>query len=474
MATTDDPNGYRQDFEAELRRLNDYVSCSARRDRCGWAASEGGEAANVALETRECPNPECPAPEDEVTIQVLDQGDADAIRTWANRLTHEYSTRATKVTYLRKLSIRAEAGGHPPLTEMDGASDFYALHDGIRDGTNPDVKDDGQAESTLRTLRSAARTFFRDALDVDWAEEINVDGPQQSKVTEDDIFVGDEVEKLFAAARNPRDKALMGALLATGQRISALLSLRLRDVDLDGQTGFIYLNDEAIGLKGAAGKRPLLWATEYVKNWMDVHPCAGDPEAALFCVTQGQDHPEREDAAEPMSTWGVNQQFRRIRDRANIDKPVNPHNFRHSAITRMVRDGVPDQQIKWMVGWKPDSGQFERYTHLKDNEMAAAMLDHYDLGADEESTIGKPRMEECPSCDAALDAWVNPVACPGCGLSLSHEAGAIEDAAEDAEEDATERGFESTDPEEIEALEAIRDAVDDPAALAEQLAALED
>lgn len=415
MGGTSDPNSYRDGFQDELRRLNSL-------------------------------------PHD---------ADAAAIRTWANRLTGEYSTRATQVCYVRKLSERATVGGFPALTEMASESDFYALHDSLRDGSNPDVKDDGLAESTLRTIRNAARNFFGDALDRDWATNIRVGGPQKTSVSKDDIFVAEEVEALRAAVRNPRDKALMETLLATGQRISALLSLRIRDVDLSGRTGFIYLNDEAIGLKGASGKRPLLWATEYVKNWLDMHPVAQNDDAALFCTVDGQTHPHRENDAQPLSTWGVNQQLRRIGTRAGIDKPVNPHNFRHSAITRMVREGVPDQQIKWLVGWKPDSTQFERYTHLQDDEMAQALLEHYDL-AEPEAAIGRPTFQVCPSCDAPLDAWVNPMACPGCGLSLSHNAAALQESAETAHEEATERAVESTDADEIAVMNLLREATKNP------------
>jgi hypothetical protein len=51
---------------------------------------------------------------------VLYQADAEAIRTWGNRMTDEYSTRAGQMTAVRKFSIHAQAGGHPPLTEMEG------------------------------------------------------------------------------------------------------------------------------------------------------------------------------------------------------------------------------------------------------------------------------------------------------------------------------------------------------------------
>lgn len=209
-----------------------------------------------------------------------------------------------------------------------------------------------------------------------------------------------------------------------------------------------------------------------MKNWLDVHPERDNDDAALFCILKDMDHPERDSDAQPLNPLGVNQQLRRIGERAEIDKPVNPHNFRHSAVTRMVRDGLTDQRIKWMVGWKPDSTQFERYTHLRDDKMIQGVLEHYDL-EEPDAAIGKPELETCPSCDAALDSWVNPVACPGCGLSLSNKSEALVDAAEEIRETATEAAIESTDPDEITAAKALREGFGDPQQIQAKLAELE-
>ncbi|WP_049998455.1 tyrosine-type recombinase/integrase [Halococcus sediminicola] len=357
---------------------------------------------------------------------------------------------------------------------MSDSWEFYELHDSLRDGSNPDVKDAGLSPSTLRTLRQTARVFFRDALKREWSEDIVIGTVPETKITADDIFVSEEIEALFSVCQNPRDKAIMGVLLATGQRMSATLSLRVGDVDLSGRTGVIHLNDEAVGLKGAGGPRPLLWATEYVKNWLDVHPSADDESAALFCVlgVKYDNHPD-ERRYEALSASGVRQQLRRIATRAGVEKPVNPHNFRHTAITRMVRDGVPDQQIKWTVGWKKDSSQFDRYTHLRDDEMLQSVLEHHDL-AEPESDIGRPTLETCPSCGAALDGWVNPAACPGCGLSLSHDSLDVAGAAGDGEALSAALAGDIS-PEGAPVVEAVEELLrENPNAVAARLAELLD
>jgi len=78
------------------------------------------------------------------------------------------------------------------------------------------------------------------------------------------MYTEDEVQALREAVDNARDRCMLELFLNTGQRIRAIQTLRVKDVDPeDGTTGSYYLNTDAEGLKGAAqngSKRPLLGA----------------------------------------------------------------------------------------------------------------------------------------------------------------------------------------------------------------------
>lgn len=131
-------------------------------------------------------------------------------------------------------------------------------------------------------------------------------------------------------------------------------------------------------------------------------------------------------------------------------------------MTRMLRDGVPEQRIKWMVGWGPDSSQFERYGHLTDEDhILAHAKDHgYEVEVPE---IGKQSLDECPKCGYGFLIH-DPLACPSCGLSLSHNAEVVaqaHEAAEAAKDRVTERTMDETDPKAIKGAKAILETLGD-------------
>jgi uncharacterized Zn finger protein (UPF0148 family) len=112
---------------------------------------------------------------------------------------------------------------------------------------------------------------------------------------------------------------------------------------------------------------------------------------------------------------------------------------------------MSEQQIKFMVGWAKDSSQFERYSHVQDREVLNDINAEYNLG-ESEIDVGAT-FTNCPSCDAGLSEWVNPVACPACGIELSHAA---RETREKMDDDIYEDAKEVTDAELQEALDVFR------------------
>jgi len=137
------------------------------------------------------------------------------------------------------------------------------------------------AKGTLRNYRKAFRKFFR-YHDREWTEDIEIGAIPDRDVDADKTLTEDEISALRESADHPRNKALLEMVIDTWLRISAVGTLRVQDVDLNGQAGTVTLNQEALGRKGARGKRPLTWRNPYVANCLDVHPRRDDPDAPLF------------------------------------------------------------------------------------------------------------------------------------------------------------------------------------------------
>ena len=110
-------------------------------------------------------------------------------------------------------------------------------------------------------------------------------------------------------------------------------------------------------------------AVEYFVSYYDNHPYHDDPDAALFCPKPDAPLPDDRDPRGPIHYQTIRNRLHRIGEKAGIEpeKKVYPHLLRHTAITRMVLEGLNEQKIKKVVGWAPDSSQFETYVSLADD-----------------------------------------------------------------------------------------------------------
>lgn len=265
-------------------------------------------------------------------------------------------------------------------------------------------------------------SVFLNHLGREWNEDIRVGQPSDGKITEEDCFTSDETSRLFAIT-DVRDSAIIAMWLATGQRLAGMASIYADDVTIRGNTAGFHLNPKAIGLKGAEGYRPLLWSTPYVTRWLDQHPTYpnDDPDAALFVATRsGPNY----DIGDPLGPSGFTKVLKRACERAGISQSkAQTHRLRHTAIRRMIRDGLSDQWIKYMVGWAEDSPQLQRYGSLKDETKAGDIEKHYGLTSAEDD---HRLFENCPACDTPVSELTKASYCPSCGLPLSHDTERME------------------------------------------------
>ncbi|MFB6252734.1 MAG: tyrosine-type recombinase/integrase [Halobellus sp.] len=363
------------------------------------------------------------------------------------------STLVNNLSHLRLSAERSDT----PLTEM-GREDV--------DGLLFQYKHDrGYSEGTLRNYRKAFRKFFR-FLDREWAEDIEIGAVPEREVDTDKVLSKENLTALRDAARNPRDKALIEMLVDTGLRIGALGTLRVGDVEIGNRAGVVTLNEEASGRKGASGKLPLTYSKPYVANWLDVHPRADEPEAPLFHTFKREDDDQYGDGS--LTYYQLQRRLKRLADDAGVDREkVNPHNFRKTAITRWIRQGFSEQEIKHRATWVKDSRQFETYSQVTDEEMNQQILAK--MGLADEDDDHAPELTKCPQCQSALQD--DPQFCPGCGLALNQRAAITLDEAED---DLFDDIAESDDEREKEMLRDLRGLLKEhPDKLADALAAQE-
>ena len=163
--------------------------------------------------------------------------------------------------------------------------------------------------------------------------------------------------------------------------------------------------------------------------------------------------------------------LRKIADRAGVDKPPNPHNFRHYFVTTCKRDyGMDDATIKHLIGHGQGSRIMETtYQHLNDEDHIEAAEVAAGIREEEDESPLTPQV--CPTCAEQLDPGAK--ACPGCGTVFAPNAKTVEDEIQDD----MKQSYKQTDPEDTdtqEKLDTLDNLLDDPevkTALLEKLGA---
>lgn len=156
-----------------------------------------------------------------------------------------------------------------------------------------------------------------------------------------------------------RDQAMLELLYATGLRVSELISLRLQQVDLQGD----YLTVKGKGSKMRAvpfGK----WAREKLLRYtQEARPrlLKGKASAVLFLNRSGR-------ALTRQGFWKI---IRGYALAAGIDKKVSPHTLRHSFATHLLAGGADLRSVQTMLG-HADISTTQIYTHVDANRLKQA------------------------------------------------------------------------------------------------------
>lgn len=134
-----------------------------------------------------------------------------------------------------------------------------------------------------------------------------------------------------------RDKAMLELLYATGIRVTELITLKLRDVNL--QMGYLMCRDagkERVIPFGTEAKSALVRYLGGTRAAM-----VSDEESEyLFVNCSGQ----------PMSRQGVWKLIKFYAKKAGIEEDITPHTLRHSFAAHLVENGADLRSVQEMLG----------------------------------------------------------------------------------------------------------------------------
>ena len=184
--------------------------------------------------------------------------------------------------------------------------------------------------------------------------------PDKSKHKLPQILTSKEIDLLLEQpecvdAKGYRDKAMLELLYATGIRVSELISLNVRDVNLPA--GLIICRskerERAIPLYSAAVKA----LSEYIE-FIRPQMVASQDEPALFVNVSG----------ERMSRQGFWKLIKSYQVKAGIEKTITPHTLRHSFAAHLLENGADLHSIQEMLG-HADISSTQIYSQLVKKQL---------------------------------------------------------------------------------------------------------
>jgi len=199
-------------------------------------------------------------------------------------------------------------------------------------------------------------------------------------------------------------------------------------------------------IDGKTGSRrlPLVESVPHLNRWLSEHPNP-EKDAPLWCKIQ-QGGPD-----DQLGYRYIREKIlKKTMERAEIDKPSNPHHYRHSRASYLANEMTEAQLCEWF-GWVQGSDVPAKYVHLSGRDIDNAYDAMHDL-VDEDEEEEEPSVVECPRCEELNES--DAAFCMRCGFALDV------DAAEEIEkvEEETTRTAEADDLELAQKLvQAMRD-----------------
>ena len=141
-----------------------------------------------------------------------------------------------------------------------------------------------------------------------------------------------------------RDRAVLGTLAGTGARVGAISRLRIRDFRDHGDHRTLRLHEK----RGLIREIPVrLDVDAWIRAYLLVAGEELDPAGPLF---RPLEPPTQRFADRPMPAGTIRGMLkRRLRD-AGLPSIITPHSFRAMVVTDLLSQGVPIEDVQYLVG----------------------------------------------------------------------------------------------------------------------------
>lgn len=256
----------------------------------------------------------------------------EAIKRFENYLRRRYADRSTPKHYVSDVSLFARLVGDKQPDQISVQDvDRFVDHQ-ISQGLHP---------ATINRRLATLRTFFEFLA----AEEPDREWPNPVIWRRHGIKRGahlprnasdQDVERLFAAMNDARDRAIFGLMVGAGLRVGEVAKVRLPD--LEAPSG----PDQMVPLKvrGKGSKERMVWLTPRlyatVQAWLQERPTSENEH--LFLNQHGQ----------PLSVAGIQYRLKQHCEAAGVN--LTCHQLRHTFAHRLAEQEMQVESLAKLMG----------------------------------------------------------------------------------------------------------------------------
>lgn len=237
---------------------------------------------------------------------------------------------------------------------------------------------------------------------------------EKSPYKPSDIWTDEEHEVFLKYCPQKRDQCYHAMANDTSCRPHELLAIKIGDIKFKvSSTGKQYAEVHIIDSKTKPRTLPLIFSIPYVKDWIESHPLANNPNSWLFVslgdTTFGKQLTEN--ALYKLYARNYKQKFfPRLLDDASIDerdkaylrnlltKPWAPYIQRHSALTQKSII-LKESTLRDHAGWSMNSKMPNVYIHYFGNESSKSLLQAYGIEDYSKKQGSVIKSKICPNCD---------------------------------------------------------------------------
>jgi integrase/recombinase XerD len=276
------------------------------------------------------------------------------------------------------------------------------------------LKAKGHKTSSLARILATLRGWFawqKNMGFVDFNPTESFNNPQRSRHLPQ-ILTPDEVSAMLACALKARDRLIIELLYGAGLRVSELVDLDIKDINLSQQHlrcigkgskerivpfGVQALNALKAYQKELADEVAAAFALSQIAR-KPGRPKALKPDVAFGAKAHGKGQKTPNRRVEPLlkdlsgkrlSRMVVWQVIKRLAEKANIRKEISPHTLRHSFATHLLENGADLRAVQELLGHS-SVVTTQLYTHISRSHLRKAYQSAQETFSTQSQTFSLP------------------------------------------------------------------------------------